>query len=79
MSNYIKVENRFKNYHVSQAIMVHAFNPSTEDAKAVRSQFKASLVYRATSGTVMDIEKTSLQNKKESKTKSHSQMNKTYA
>ena len=36
----------------SQAVMAHAFNPSTLEAEAGGSEFKANLVYRSSSRTV---------------------------
>jgi hypothetical protein len=41
----------------SQAVVVHAFNPSTWKAKAGISEFEASLVYRVSSRTAMAMPK----------------------
>jgi hypothetical protein len=43
-------------------VVAHAFNPSTQEAKA--GEFKASLVYKASSRTARAIEKLCLQNNK---------------
>jgi hypothetical protein len=56
-------------------VVVHAFNPSTWEAKAGRiSEFKASLVYKVSSRTARDIQRNPVsknqnQNQKQTKQK----------
>jgi hypothetical protein len=42
---------------MSQAMVAHTFNPSTQDAEAGGSELEANLVYRASSGTTRAIQK----------------------
>ena len=48
-------------------VAAHAFNPSTWEAEAGRFEFKASLVYKVSSGTARATEKPCLKNKQTNK------------
>jgi hypothetical protein len=50
-------------------VVAHAFNPSTWEAEAGRFEFKASLVYKVSSGTARATEKPCLKNKQTNKQK----------
>ena len=50
-------------------IMEHAFNPSTQEAEAGRSELKASLDYRASSRTTRALQRNLEKNKSKNKTK----------
>jgi hypothetical protein len=43
-------------------VVVHAFNPSTQEAEAGRSEFEASLVYRVSSRIARATQKTPVSN-----------------
>ena len=60
--------------HFSQAVVVHAFNPSTQEAEAGQSlEFEASLVYRMSSRTVRTTQRNPV-SKKQTKTKKQNQI-----
>jgi hypothetical protein len=44
----------FRNTVLCWPVVVHDFNPSTLEAEAVETEFKASIVYRASSRRVRD-------------------------
>jgi hypothetical protein len=50
-------------------MVAHAFNPSTQEAEAGGSEFKASLVYRVSSRIARDTQKNPVSKKKNKQTK----------